>query len=133
MAVSEDSTLFCPVVMKPAYRDNSNRMFSINMKKKEDCLRVTTVKDFRCCAKSTALRISEFKKEGRGKRGGQKVEFSSVWATINLGPTCSDCGFYFISASVPTDKEWRIMKDQLQNSRLKDDTEEERFRVQERR
>lgn len=48
--------------------------------------------------------------------------FSSIWTSINLAPICY----------LTTPPKQGIMKDQLQNNRLKSYTEEERFLIQER-
>lgn len=52
------------------------------------------------------------------------VHFSSAWTAVNLGPSCSCYGPQLTESSAQTDL--------LQISRLKNNTEEERFRLEER-
>lgn len=57
-------------------------------------------------------------------RSRSKVQLSPVWTTTNLAPMCSGCGCYFAASFTQTEKERGVMKDQVQNSRLKNITKE---------
>lgn len=63
---------------------------------------------------------------------GYKVPFSSVWTAIHHPTMCSRYVCHFIPSSVQTEKEQRIMKARMKNSKLRNYTEEQSLRIQER-